>query len=70
MIQASVPGKRQNIRIPSSRPVVLIINDHNIYATMTDFLSMALDLFQPYPSTLRIESKFTSPLLRATQEMM
>lgn len=29
--------KRQTIRIPSSRPVLLIINNRSIYATMTDF---------------------------------
>lgn len=29
--------QRKNIRIPSSRPVLFIINNQNIYATMTDF---------------------------------
>ncbi len=37
MTQTSVSDKRQHIRIPSSRPVVLIINNQNLYATMTDF---------------------------------
>lgn len=29
--------KRANIRLPSSRPIVLIMNKQHIYATMTDF---------------------------------
>ena len=29
--------KRSHIRIPSSRPLILIVNKQNIYATMTDF---------------------------------
>ncbi len=29
--------KRLHIRVPSSRPVVLLLNDQSIYATMTDF---------------------------------
>jgi len=29
--------KRQHIRIPASRPVVMVINEASIFATMTDF---------------------------------
>lgn len=29
--------KRQHIRIPANRPVVMVINDASIFATMTDF---------------------------------
>ena len=29
--------KRQHIRYPSNRPIVMMLNGQNIYATMTDF---------------------------------
>ncbi len=35
--QIQTAEKRQHIRIPSSRPVLLMFGDKNIYATMTDF---------------------------------
>lgn len=31
------PDKRAHLRIPSNRPLVLIMNKQHIYATMTDF---------------------------------
>jgi len=37
MTAASVQDKRAHLRFPSSRPVVMIINNKSIYATMTDF---------------------------------
>lgn len=29
--------QRQEIRMPSSRPVILVLKDKNVYGTMTDF---------------------------------
>ncbi len=37
MAQVTASEKRKNFRIPSNRPVVFIINNQNLYATMTDF---------------------------------
>lgn len=33
----STQEKRQNIRFPSNRPVLMIVNNKNIYSVMTDF---------------------------------
>ncbi len=37
MQNAQPAEKRQHTRIPTSRPLVLLFNKQNIYATMTDF---------------------------------
>lgn len=37
MTNAQPTEQRKNIRFPSSRPVLMIINNKSIYATMTDF---------------------------------
>lgn len=36
-MKTTTPEKRRHVRFPSSRPVLMIVNNKNIYAVMTDF---------------------------------
>lgn len=47
---SAIQEKRQHIRIPSSRPVVCIIDKQNIYATMTDFSEHGIGFMSSQPA--------------------
>ncbi len=71
MTQLTVPEKRKNLRIPSSRPVVFIINNHSIYATMTDFSKHGLGFISNFSAKKhdRIEVHFDIPTSYAGKEI-
>ncbi|WP_237262060.1 PilZ domain-containing protein [Thiomicrorhabdus immobilis] len=55
--------KRKNIRFPSSRPVLMIINNKSIYATMTDFSRHGIGFVSSETADIhsRIEIHFDIP---------
>ena len=63
MTHINITEKRINIRIPSSRPVLFIINNKHIYATMTDFSKHGIGFIASTSAKLddRIEVHFDIP---------
>lgn len=63
MIQVTDFEKRKNLRIPSSRPVVFIINNQSLYATMTDFSQHGIGFISNFSAKEhdRIEVHFDIP---------
>ncbi|MEA1989055.1 MAG: PilZ domain-containing protein [Pseudomonadota bacterium] len=55
--------KRLNVRFPSSRPILMIINHKNVYATMTDFSRHGIGFMSTEQPELnsRIEVHFDIP---------
>lgn len=64
MTQVTHSEKRKNIRIPSSRPVLLIINNQSIYATMTDFSKHGIGFISNFSAQEhdRVEVHFDIPI--------
>lgn len=63
--------KRQHIRFPSNRPVVLIINQQNIYATMTDFSRRGIGFMASIDAPLKsmVEVHFDIPAGKGSSEL-
>ena len=63
--------KRQHLRLPSSRPIVLMINQQHIYATMTDFSRHGLGMMARVSAPLhsRVEVHFDMPLAPGSDEL-
>lgn len=59
----NTPEQRRHIRVPSSRPVLMIVNQKPIYATMTDFSMHGIGFMSHCPAELnqRIEVHFDIP---------
>jgi hypothetical protein len=55
--------QRRHIRVPSSRPVLMIVNQKAIYATMTDFSMHGIGFMSNLPADLHqwIEVHFDIP---------
>jgi hypothetical protein len=64
MTQMTGAEKRKNLRIPSSRPVVFIINNQNLYATMTDFSKHGIGFISNFSAKEndRVEVHFDIPI--------
>lgn len=60
----TLADQRQHIRIPSSRPVLIMMNNQTIYATMTDFSKHGIGFLseQAAQEHQRIEVHFDIPL--------
>ncbi|HHT00429.1 MAG TPA: PilZ domain-containing protein, partial [Thiomicrospira sp.] len=63
MTTVKTTDKRRNLRFPSSRPVLMILDGKNIYATMTDFSRHGIGFISNEKSSLhkRIEVHFDVP---------
>ena len=71
MTQTMTSEKRENIRIPSSRPVLFIINQQSIYATMTDFSKYGIGFMSSFAAKEhdRIEVHFDIPTSYSGKEI-
>ncbi len=71
MTQIIASEKRKNIRIPSSRPVLFIINNQSIYATMTDFSKHGIGFISNFSAKAhdRIEVHFDIPISYSGKEI-
>ena len=71
MIQVTGSEKRKNIRIPSNRPVLFIINSQSIYATMTDFSKHGIGFISNFSAKehYRVEVHFDIPTSYSGKEI-
>ncbi|WP_029406541.1 PilZ domain-containing protein [Thiomicrorhabdus sp. Milos-T2] len=71
MTNANQAERRENLRLPSSRPVLMIIDNKNIYATMTDFSRHGIGFISSEMPKIhsRIEIHFDIPSSQENKEV-
>lgn len=71
MTETTPTERRENLRLPSSRPVLMIIDHKNIYATMTDFSRHGIGFISSEKPQVhrRIEIHFDIPSSQTNTEV-